>query len=205
MPPLKLPVELSRRTLLKTGLVGATFVAAGSVALAFQKPRPLSASGKFRVLSDAEGSVLVALADRLCPAGGPGAPGATAIGLAAFIDSTLETTDDDVKQGLKLGLLLFDNALTGALFGERTRPFSQLSPEQQDRVLAGWKDSKVAFRRTLYRGLSYLIMSVYWANPATWPRIGYGGPPDVQGLRSAYADNLVDLAALRPAAGPRET
>src|SRR5262245_5095096 len=129
MPPLKLPVELSRRTLLKTGLVRATFVAAGSGALAFQKPRPLSEGGQFRRLSDAEGSVLAALSDRLCPAGGPGAPGATAIGLAAFIDAKLETTDEDVKQGLKLGLLLFDNALTGALFGERTRPFSQLSPE----------------------------------------------------------------------------
>lgn len=204
MPPLRLPVELSRRTLLKTGLVGATFVAAGSVALAFQKPRQLSESGKFRVLSDAEGSVLVALADRLCPAGGPGAPGSTALGLPALIDGMLEATDEEAQQGLKMGLLLFDNALTGALFGERTRPFSQLSPEQQDRVLAGWKDSKVAFRRTLYRGLSYLIMSVYWAEPATWQRIGYGGPPDVKGLRSAYADNLVDLSDMRPSAG-RET
>jgi hypothetical protein len=197
-------VELSRRTLLKTGLLGATFVTLGSVALALQKPRPLASGSKLSVLSDREAGVLAAMANRLCPALGPGAPGAAAVGIVPKLDFMLTAADEETKQGLKLGLLMFDNALTGALFGERARPFSELSPVAQDRVLAGWKNSNVAFRRSLYRGFSYLIMSIYWSEPATWPRIGYAGPPDVKGLRAAYADNLVDLSTLRPVNGPEE-
>jgi hypothetical protein len=204
MPPLKLPVELSRRTLLKTGLIGATLVAAGSVALALQKPRSPAAARKFSVLSDDEAGVLDALAERLCPAHGPGAPGAAATGVVPYIDGMLSYADAEAQKGFKLALLMFDNALTGALFGERARPFSQLAPAEQDRVLASWKSSSVPFRRTLYRGLSFLVLSVYWSMPETWPRIGYGGPPDVQGLRAAYADNLVDLESLRASSGTKE-
>jgi len=204
MPPFTLPVELSRRTLLKTGLIGATFVAAGSVALALQKPRSPAVASQLRVFTDGEAGVLDAMAARLCPPQGRGAPGAAALGLVAYIDGMLSYADDEVRKGFKLALLMFDNALTGALFGERARPFSQLSPEDQDRVLAGWKNSSVAFRRTVYRGLSFVILSTYWAMPETWQRIGYAGPPSVQGLRAAYADNIVDLDDLRPSSGTRE-
>jgi hypothetical protein len=204
MAPFKLPVELSRRTLLKTGLIGATFVAAGSVALALQKPRQIDANSKYRVFSASEASVVAALAARLCPAAGSGAPGAEAVDLVSILDSRLAVAEEEAVKGLKLALLMFDNALTGAVFGERARPFTQLSAAHQDRVLEGWRHSKVAFRRTLYRALAYLIMSVYWAEPPAWQRIGYAGPPDVKGLRTTYAENLVDFSDLRPANGPTE-
>jgi hypothetical protein len=113
----------------------------------------------------------------------------------------LSYADEEVRKGFKLALLMFDNALTGAVFGERARPFSQLSTADQDRVLTGWRNSGVPFRRTLYRGLSFVILSTYWSMPETWPRIGYAGPPSVAGLRATYADNLVDLDGLR---GTRE-
>jgi Gluconate 2-dehydrogenase subunit 3 len=197
MASFKLPVELSRRTLLKTGLIGASFVAAGSVALALQKPRSREAADKLQVLTAGEAGALDALAERLCPAQGPGAPGARAIGLVPYIDGMLSYADAEAQKGFKLALLMFDNALTGAVFGERARPFSQLSAADQDRVLTGWRHSSVPFRRTLYRGLSMVIMATYWSLPQTWPRIGYAGPPSASGLRAAYADNLVDLDGLR--------
>jgi hypothetical protein len=204
MPPFKLPLELSRRTLLKTGLIGATLVTAGSVALALQKPRPPAASRKLHVLTEGEAGVLDVLAERLCPAQGAGAPGAAALGMVAYIDGMLAFTSEEVRTGFKVALLLFDNALTGALFGERARPFSQLAAAEQERVLEGWRNSSVPFRRTVYRGLSFVILSSYWSMAETWPRIGYAGPPSVQGLRAAYADNLVDLDGLRPAPDTRE-
>lgn len=202
MPPFKLPVELSRRTLLKTGLIGAACVAAGSVGLALQKPPPIA--GEFRVFTESEAGVLEALASRLCPAQGPGAPGSVALGIVPFLDDMLSRSDEEARKGFKLALLLFDNALTGALFGERARPFSKLPAADQDRILAAWRSSSVPFRQTIYRGLSFVILSVYWSMPETWPRIGYAGPPSVQGLRAAYADNLVDLEGLRASSRPRE-
>ena len=204
MSPSKLPGELSRRTLLKTGLIGVAFVSVGSAALLFQGAKPHTGKA-LRSFSAAEAGVLAALARRLCPADGAGAPGADGIDLVGMLDQALEPLDDDAKQQLKLGLMLFDNAFSGALFGERVRPFSQLDGEAQDAVIRNWQESKVAFRRTLMRGLSSLVMSVYWGDPRSWPRIGYAGPPSLAGLRATYADNLVDLAALRAPAAAKET
>jgi len=204
MSPTKLPGELSRRTLLKTGLIGVALVSVGSAALLLQGAR--TREGKaLRSFSAAEAGVLTALARRLCPADGPGAPGAEGIDLVGMLDQALEPLDDDAKQQLKLGLTLFDNAFTGALFGERVRPFSQLDGAAQDAVIRSWQESKVAFRRTLMRGLSSLVMSVYWGDPRSWARIGYAGPPNPAALRATYADNLVDLASLRAQSPAKET
>ena len=99
---------------------------------------------------------------------------------------------------------MFESALTGAVLGERIAPFTQLDPAQQDRVLARWRDARAGFRRTVHRGLSKLVLSVYWGQPEVFARIGYPGPPSVRGLREAYADQLVDLDALRATPAAKE-
>lgn len=205
MPPSKLPGELSRRSLLKTGLIGFAFVSVGSAALLLQGAKPRAAGAALRVLSPAEAGVLSALARRLCPAAGAGAPGADGLDLTGMMDQAIEPLDDDAKQQLKLGLMLFDNAFTGALFGERVRPFSQLDGQAQDAVIRNWQTSSVAFRRTLMRGLSSLVMSIYWGDPRSWSRIGYAGPPDARALRATYSENLVDLNSLRAQSPAKET
>ena len=191
-----IPPQLSRRALLKTGLVGTLLVGAGSAALLLRRtrqkaPRPLS------VLDAEEYAILAALADRVCPALGDGAPGATALDVAGAIDKALMPIDEDTTSGVKIGLRLFESAFTGALFGERVTPFTQLSPAEQDQALEAWSTSSVKLRRTLHVALSTMITGTYWGMQETWTRIGYAGPPSPKGLREAYADNLVDLAALR--------
>ena len=195
-PPELLLKGLSRRTLLKTGLVGFVLVSAGSAALLLQKPKPRAAGSALSVLSDDEASVLSALADRLCPALGQGAPGARAVDLVGNVDKLLASANEEAQKGVKMGLMLFESAFTGALFGERVRPFSQLSGEQQDVVIRSWQHAGVGFRRTVMRALSALVMTVYWGDPRSWGRIGYVGPPSPAGLRASYADNLMDLASL---------
>ncbi len=201
----KVPPELSRRSLLKTGLVGAALVTAGSAALLVQPPRSEGVASGLTTFDPKSAAVLTALARRLCPAAGPGSPGADAIGLVGLLDKAVANADEEVRKGLQVGLLIFDNALTGALFGERLRPFSQLDGAAQDAVIRNWWNSGVAFRRTLIRGISSLVMAVYWGDPRSWPSTGYGGPPDPRALRSTYADNLVDLAALRATHAAKET
>jgi hypothetical protein len=205
MPPTSPPRELSRRSLLKTGLIGFAFVSLGSAALLLQGAKPRADKAPLRTFTASEAGVLTALARRLCPAAGPNAPGADGIDLVGMLDAALSPLDDEAKKGIKLGLMLFDNAFTGAVFGERVRPFSQLDGEAQDAVIRNWQQSSVGFRRTLMRGLSGLVMAVYWGDPRTWPRIGYAGPPDPRGLRAAYAENLVDLASLRATSPVKET
>jgi hypothetical protein len=44
-----------------------------------------------------------------------------------------------------------------------------------------------------------LVQAVYWGDPRSWERVGYAGPPNPQGLRQTYAENLVDWTSLRAA------
>jgi hypothetical protein len=189
--------RLSRRNLLKTGLFGTLLVGLGSLGLALQKSSRPAATPTLRLLDADEYAVLAAVADRVCPALGPGAPGAAALEIAARIDQRLASADSEVQKGTRIALRVFENGLSGALSGERLVPFTQLDAEAQDRVLASWRDSRVGFRRTVYRGLTGAVFAMYWGDPRTWQRIGYGGPPDFEKLRSVYADQLLDFDALR--------
>jgi hypothetical protein len=189
--------RLSRRTLVKTGLAGLGLAVAGGLGLGLQKTLLRAGTPPLKVLDPAEYAVLVAIADRLCPALGAGAPGASAVKLAEQLDGMLQRTDIEMQKGIKMALKLVDNALTGALTGERLVPFTKLSAEDQDRSLNGWRNAESGFRRTVFGGIAGAVSSVYWANKQTWQRIGYKGPPDVAGLRAAYANQLVDLNSLR--------
>lgn len=188
----------SRRGFLKIGLIGTGVAAAGGVGLALRRTvlREAPAAG-LKVLSEREYSVLAAVADRICPALGEGAPGATKLDVARKADEIFATLPQAVQKEFKILLGVFESALTGALFGERIRPFTQLSPEEQDEVLEAWRDSSVAFRRTAFRALSGLAKSIYWGEPQTWARVGYGGPPDPKILRSGFSFLLVDFDSLR--------
>jgi len=188
--------RITRRRLLKATLSLVAVATAGGAVLAAQKTTPVGSLPKLSVLDAAEYTVLCAIAARLCPAGDD-APGALALRVPEAIDVALAHSDAESQKAIKGALALFENALGGALAGERVVPFTQLPPERQDRVLAAWQHSKLGVRRTIYRALSASVMAFYWGNARTWPRIGYGGPPDVAALRASYADNLVDLDALR--------
>lgn len=197
--------RLSRRQLFKAGLSGAALVTVGGAVL-FARDTVLRQEPPedLVVLSAEEYAILAAVAARICPALGEGAPGADALEIAKKADRMLASLSKDVQRGMKIALFAIENALLGALVGERIAPFTQLTPEAQDRVLDNMRRSRLTVRRTLYRALSSLVSALYWGDERAWARIGYPGPPDPVGLRQTYADNLVDLSALRkpPTNGP---
>lgn len=177
--------------------MGAVLVGVGSVGLALQPTRKANATPKLQVLDADEYAVLCAVAETACPPLGAGAPGATALEVGKQLDELLAGADPDSQKGTKMALRIFDNALSGALGGERLVPFTKLDAEARARVLANWRDSDVGFKRTVYKGLTSAIFAVYWGDPRTWKRIGYDGPPDCVQLRAGYASDLVDLDRLR--------
>jgi hypothetical protein len=188
----------SRRTLLKSGLLGGTLVLLTGTSLSFQKTkRPVMVPEHLSVLSRDEYAVLVAIADTLCPHRSKAIPSASELGIPEQCDAMFATADADQRQGFKLALRVIESPLGGAFFGERVLPFTQLDEAGRARALRALRDSRVGVRRTIYAGISALIMAQYWGNPRTWRRTGYSGPPDVAALRLMYRDNLVDLAGLR--------
>jgi hypothetical protein len=195
--------RVSRRGVIKAGLLGTAALALGGVGLALRQGVLMeSLPAGLRVLNQREYSVLTVIADRLCPAMGEGAPGARALDVASMIDRRLASAEADMQGAIKLLLNLFENALTGALFGERFKPFTQLDPAAQDRVLTQWRASTVGFRRSAFGALNGLVASTYYGDPRTWKRIGYDGPPSPQALRVGFSMNLVDYESLRPSTQP---
>jgi hypothetical protein len=189
-------VQVRRRSFLKTGLVGGATAAAGLGALSLWPSRLGSVPAGLRVLSPKEHAVLAAVAARICP-GRPGvAPDAAATGVPVLLDAELAFHDPDIVDAVRGVLGLFESGVVGLLFGERVRPFTQLGPDAQDAALQAWRSSAVTIRRSSYKLLHGLVAGTHFGQPASWPAVGYGGPPSPVALRQVYASNLVDLEGL---------
>jgi len=170
--------ELSRRSLLKRGLLGGSLLALGGMgflALRGGRAVPLPPEG-LRVFSPREYAVLDAVARRLVRPR-KGWPTVDELGVALAADRIAERTEKSAQKELKQLLGLFENGLAGFLFGGWTRPFTGLDGEEQDRVLAQWRDSSLAIRRTGFSALRTLVLAGYYKSPRVWPAVGYPGLP----------------------------
>ena len=175
------PSGQKRRGFLKKGLVGGALLALGGVgALGLRRgpPRDLPRDG-LKVLDAQEYAVLAALAARMVP-DRPGFPTVEELGTAAAADAVLQKVDTSAQAEVKQLLRLFENAVTNALFGGRTRPFTALLPPAQDEVLREWRDSRLALRRTGYQALRGLLLAAYYGDSRTWSAVAYPGPAEVK-------------------------
>ncbi len=166
----------SRRGFLKKGLFGGLVLALGGGGwLLTRKGAPVQVPEGLQVLSPAEYSVMWALVQRFAPPR-DGFPSPDALKTALACDTILSMLEDVTRTEVKQLLMLFENALPGFLFGGRTAPFTQLGPQEQEAVLAEWRDSRLLLRRTGYLALRGLVMAAYYGNKATWASVGYPGP-----------------------------
>jgi len=168
----------SRRSVLKRGLIGGVLLALGGGGwLATRKSQLVPApKDGLKVLSDQEYSVVHALVLRFHP-NRPGFPDPETLHVAEVCDRILSKADPTAQKELKQLLGLFENALPNFLFGLRTRPFTKLTGDEQDVVIAEWARSRIALRRTGYLALRTLVMAGYWSQKDSWPASGYPGPP----------------------------
>jgi hypothetical protein len=127
-----------------------------------------------RVLDEKEFAILAAVTARTV-----GAPGADPVEVTHGCDLALTCNTPDAQKEFKQLLGLFENALAGLLLDGHLGAFTGLSPERQDAVLAGWRDSNLAVRRTGYTALRKLTQASYYAGTACWPEVGYIGPPKI--------------------------
>jgi len=184
----------TRRGFLKKTLGGAALLAAaGAVPVALRKTQLREPRGKLRFFTVAEYSVFAAMADRVLargPVAGlppelvnaiaarPAAPEPAEVDVAGNADAFLAPLDPASAKDLKQLLALFDNALFSLLTGGPPRPFTQMSPQEQDAHLERWATSRLAIRRTGFQALKRLAAAVYYGSPRTYASVGYPGPPD---------------------------
>jgi hypothetical protein len=171
---------VTRRGFLKRTLLGtAALAAAGAVPLALRRTRlrPLPAGASLRFFTPAEYAIFAAVADRIVPKLSPDQPTAEEVGVPLKADELLSRADASTRHDFKQLLGLFDNALASALLDGRLEPFTQASPEAQDRALAQWRTSRLPLRRSGFQGLSRLSLALYYSDPRTYAGVGYPGPP----------------------------
>ncbi len=166
----------SRRFFLGGTLAGAGLLALGGVGLSAQSSVMVAPDAPLRALTPRQFSVLVAVADRVCPGGGA-LPVAREVGVAGAIDRLLSTMHPGDAAELGQALDLIENAAIALVLDGRARPFTACDPAAQDAALRAWATSGITLRRKAFLALKGLIASAYHANPATYAGVGYPGPP----------------------------
>ena len=146
----------------------------GGGLLAWPTRRTYKPKRPLRVFDEREFAVMAAIGARTV-----GAPDADPVEIAHGADEALSYNAPDAQKELKQLVMLFENALSGLLLDGHLGSFTSLAPAQQDAVLAHWRDSNLPVRRTGYTALRKLTQAAYYANPASWPKVGYMGPPQI--------------------------
>lgn len=188
----------TRRGFLKKGLLGGALLAVGGAGyLGTRGTRrvPLPPEG-LETFDEVEYAVVHALAARFIPAR-EGFPSIDQVRVAWNADRVLARAEPDVRKEVKQLLKLFENGLANFLFGGRTSTFTSLPPEEQDRVLLEWRDSRLAIRRAGYLALRGLVLASYYGSPLTWAAVNYPGPPP--GFHDPNAPLWKGAGAPRPA------
>lgn len=169
-------MKLTRRAVLKFGLGGAVLLAVGGVGLALRGTVLRQPRTALRVLDEREFSILAAVADRIAP-GQDGFPSAWSLQVPEKVDALLFTMHPGAGEEMKAALGLLENAAAGLLLEGRTRTFTGSSAEQQDAILASWRDGSIMVKRTAFKALNGLCAATYWSSPEIYEHVGYPGPP----------------------------
>ena len=168
-------MQTGRRRFLKIGALAALALAAGGGVYRYTHPAPAAhfvLDGEAKAAIDA---MVPAMLDGALPAG----PAERAAAIAA--------TTAGVHQAI-LGLPLAAQKELQDLFGllalGPARRFlagvpvqwSQASAAQVADFLQGWRTSRLGMLRGAYGALHDLILGAWYADPSSWPAIGYPGP-----------------------------
>lgn len=171
-------IDPARRRLLKAGIAGGAALAiAGGVAWV---ARRVNERGASRTL-DADA---LAIVHAIVPAMLAGALPPAGAERARAIDETVSGVDRAIA------------ALPPASRGELAQLFALLALSPGRRVFAGvaspwadadasevaafldaWRASGWELKRSAYDALHQLVLAAWYANPRSWPAIGYPGPP----------------------------
>jgi hypothetical protein len=168
-------METSRRSLLKTGVLGALVLAAGGGVYRFTHP-PVPQGF---VLDGAARAVLVAVVPALVDGMLPDEQGARSRAIAATVDGV-----NTAILGLPLALQKEVQDLFGLLALAPARRWLAGVPQDWNKAdadeirawLQRWRRHRIGLLRDAYQALRDLVLGSWYGNPANWAAIGYPGP-----------------------------
>lgn len=142
----------------------------------------LGEESKLMVLTPRQYKILSTITDRLSPRGGAFALGALDMDVAESVDRLMSNLDRTIQMGLKMLLLLIEYSTF--IFTRKFKRFTRLSPEDQDRYLKGWENSRFYLRRLPFFVLKMLCLLIFYSDERVEKDVGY--EPVCQDLATNY-------------------
>ena len=171
---------LSRRGLLKTGAAGALLLGA-----AWWLRQPIDRLGKQALVAQAPlapsmALVLPALLPVVLAGALPQEPQARAAALqraAQSVGVAVSQLSAATQREVAELFALLALAPTRIAVARVTSAWPQASEAEVQRFLDAWRHSPLDLLRSGYQALHDLILGAWYADPSTWPDLGYPGPP----------------------------
>ncbi|HJV62721.1 MAG TPA: hypothetical protein VJ743_17365 [Albitalea sp.] len=165
---------MQRRTLLKLGIGAAAVlaVAGGGIALL----RPGLVNGR---MTPASTTVFSAVARAVLDGALPQDAGASDAAIAAHLqrmDDTLAAFPAATQAELSQLLALLSSTAGRVGFVGLRSDWPQASVQDIQDALQSMRTSRLALRQQAYHALRDLTNAAYFADPQTWPLLGYPGP-----------------------------
>jgi hypothetical protein len=173
----------TRRQFLTTGIAGAAALAAAKVAYDRWGREPVPAGAPSAARGDAR-DVVAAIVPVLLA----GALPDDAEAMRAARDATTAAVMDAIA-GLppavqaeldELFALLAFPPTRVLVAGLRTS-WREATPADVRAFLDRFRDSRFALLQSAYQALKQLVVAAWYAQPASWPALGYDGPPRISG------------------------
>jgi hypothetical protein len=173
-----------RRRFLKAGLAGAAVLAVAG-GIAWFRRRVDAAALAPSLGEEARDVVRAIVPSLLAGALPPGAERATAIDeTVAGVDRAIAGLLPAARAELAQLFALLTLGAGRRAFAGVTTAWRDATRDEVDAFLTSWQASAWALKRTAYDALHQLVLAAWYANPRSWPAIGYPGPPVVSPLHT---------------------
>jgi len=167
----------TRRQFLRVGLAASAVL----VAARWLQPAMAEAEGGYRVLDLASARLLGALVpvvlDGALPHG-PERPRHVRETVEAF-DRAVSALAPAVRAEVEQLFSFLAFRPTRAAMAGLWEPIDRASAGEISAFLARWRHSRFDLQRQAYLALTQLIQAAWYGNSASWPAIGYAGPPAI--------------------------
>ncbi|MCY1298589.1 hypothetical protein D9M69_194160 [compost metagenome] len=171
---------LSRRNLLKVGLLGSAFLATAGVAASLSGCSADTPAGGMRALRASDLPFLHALIPVLLAGAVPAGQ------MPEAVDKTLKSLDYSLDhlspEMLKMTRQLFDVLALPLTRGPLTGVWGRWENASADDVrafLERWQGSSLNLLKMGHASLLQLVMMAWYSNPESWRHCGYPGPPKI--------------------------
>jgi hypothetical protein len=172
------PARPTRRRFLAAGVAGAVLLAIGGGVL-WTRRAARAPSGALD--ADAR-AILRAIVPAMLAGALPGPPGERALAIDETVDGVdraIAALPPPTRAELAQLFALLALAPGRRVFAGVPSEWPVASVDEVDAFLTNWRTSGWSLKRTAYDGLHALVIAAWYANPRSWPPVGYPGPPSL--------------------------